>query len=146
MKQVILEFVRRGMIACGFGPLILVVLYLILHQKCDLQTLTVEQVCVAILSLSALAFIAGGMNVIYQIEQLPLMIAILLHGGTLYIGYLTTYLVNGWIEMGKSPIIVFTVIFLLGYLVIWIFIWTVTKKNADRLNEKLKEKQHRKSI
>ena len=146
MKQVILEFVRRGMIACGFGPLILVVLYLILHQKCDLQTLTVEQVCVAILSLSALAFIAGGMNVIYQIEQLPLMIAILLHGGTLYIGYLITYLVNGWIETGKSPIIVFTVIFLLGYLVIWLIIWTVTKKNADRLNEKLKEKQHRKSI
>ena len=146
MKQVILEFVRRGMIACGFGPLILVVLYLILHQKCDLQTLTVEQVCVAILSLSALAFIAGGMNVIYQIEQLPLMIAILLHGGTLYIGYLTTYLVNGWIEMGKSPIIVFTVIFLLGYLVIWLIIWSITKKNADWLNEKLKEKQHRKSI
>ena len=146
MKQVILEFVRRGMIACGFGPLILVVLYLILHQKCDLQTLTVEQVCVAILSLSALAFIAGGMNVIYQIEQLPLMIAILLHGGTLYIGYLTTYLVNGWIKMGKSPIIVFTVIFLLGYLVIWLIIWLITKKNADRLNEKLKEKQHRKSI
>ena len=143
MKQVILEFVRRGMIACGFGPLILVVLYLILHQKCDLQTLTVEQVCVAILSLSALAFIAGGMNVIYQIERLPLTIAILIHGAVLYASYLGTYLMNGWLNWSRNQIFVFSGIFILLYLVIWVMIYFVTKKRTEQLNEILKKKQQK---
>ena len=70
MKQYIREFLRRGLIACGFGPLVLAILYLILQKQCDLQTLTVQEVCLGILSLSALAFLAGGMNMIYQITDI----------------------------------------------------------------------------
>ena len=80
---------------CGFGPMILAIVYLILQRQADVETLTVNQVCIGIVSLSALAFVAGGMNVIYQVEQLPLMVAILIHGGVLYISYMGTYLVNG---------------------------------------------------
>ena len=29
MKKNILEFVRRGLIACGFGPIVLAILYII---------------------------------------------------------------------------------------------------------------------
>ena len=73
MKKAVLEFIRRGFIACGFGPLVLAIFYLILQRQAAVQTLTVNQVCLGIFSLYALAFIAGGMNVIYQIERLPLM-------------------------------------------------------------------------
>ena len=59
MKKHLLEFVRRGLVACGFGPLILVVLYGILHCHAGLEILTVRQVCVGILSLTALAFVAS---------------------------------------------------------------------------------------
>ena len=83
MKKFVLEVLRRGMVACGFGPMILVVLYLILKRSIGLETLTVDEVCVGIVSLSMLAFVAGGMNAIYQIERLPLMLAILIHGGVL---------------------------------------------------------------
>ena len=83
MKKSILEFCRRGLVACGSGPMVLVMLYLILQQKGILQTLTVNEVCLGIVSLSALAFVAGGMNMIYQIERLPLTVAILIHGGVL---------------------------------------------------------------
>ena len=76
MKQHIPDFVRRGLSALGLGPLVLAVLYLFLHRQGILDTLTVEQVCTGIFSLSALAFLAGGMNVLYQIERLPLMAAI----------------------------------------------------------------------
>ena len=55
MKKYVLEFIRRGLIACGFGPLVLAVLYLILQKEANLETLTVNQVCLGILSLSALA-------------------------------------------------------------------------------------------
>lgn len=141
MKKIILEFLRRGFVACGLGPVVLAVLYLILQRNGAIDMLTVREVCVGIFSLSALAFVAGGMNVIYQVERLPLMIAILIHGGVLYVSYLATYLVNGWLEWGITPILVFTGIFVLGYLVIWGIIYSIIRKNTDKLNEGLKKKQ-----
>ena len=141
MKRNVMEFVRRGFIACGFGPLVLAVLYLVLQRHASLETLSVNQVCTGIFSLSALAFIAGGMNVVYQIERLPLMGAILIHGIVLYISYLGTYLINGWLEWGKTPIVVFSGIFVFGYLLIWVGIYSITKRNTEKINRILKEKQ-----
>jgi len=141
MKKNVLEFFRRGLFACGFGPIVLAILYLILQQQAAVETLTVNQVCLGIFSLSALAFIAGGMNVIYQIERLPLMVAILIHGCVLYISYLGTYLLNGWLEWGITPILVFTGIFVFGYLAIWVVIYSIIKRNTQKLNIILKQKQ-----
>ena len=143
MKKNVLEFIRRGLIACGFGPMILAVLYLILQNQAGLESLTVNQVCIGIFSISALAFIAGGMNVVYQIEQLPLMWAILIHGCVLYFSYLGTYLVNDWLEWGKAPILVFTGIFVLGYLAVWAVIYSLTRRNTERINMALREKQQK---
>ena len=141
MKKIVLEFIRRGMTACGFGPIVLAIFYLILQHQAVLETLTVNQVSVGIFSLSVLAFIAGGMNVVYQMERLPLMVAILLHGCVLYFSYLGTYLINDWLEWGTAPILVFSGIFVFGYLVIWAIIYFIIKKRTGRLNEILKEKQ-----
>ena len=141
MKRNISDFFRRGLISCGFGPLVLAIVYLILQSQCHLQTLTVREVCVGIVSLSALAFIAGGLNVLYGIERLPLMAAILIHGSVLYISYLLIYLINGWLELGTTPILVFTGIFVLGYLAVWVVIYSTVKKNTAKLNEILKKKQ-----
>lgn len=141
MKKIVLEFIRRGLVACGFGPIVLAMLYLILQQKGAIDVLTVNQVCLGIFSISALAFIAGGMNVVYQIERLPLMIAILIHGGVLYIAYLVTYLLNDWLEQGVTPILDFSGIFIVCYLLIWIAIYSVTKRDTEKVNEILKKKQ-----
>lgn len=141
MKKIVLEFFRRGFVACGFGPIVLAIFYLILQHQTAVETLTVNQVCLGIFSLTALAFIAGGMNVIYQIERLPLMVAVLIHGGVLYISYLGTYLVNGWMEWGTTPILVFSGIFIVGYLTIWAIIYSTIKRNTEKLNEKLKKNQ-----
>ena len=141
IKHTILEFFRRGLVACGLGPLVLAVSYLILDHQGALQTLTVSQVCTGIFSLTALAFVAGGMNVIYQLERLPLMAAIFIHGSVLYVSYLLTYLLNSWLEWGTTPILVFTGIFLLGYLAIWAVIYSITRRNTDKLNQLLLEKQ-----
>ena len=145
MKKNILEFFRRGVVACGLGPMVLAGVYWILQSQGLIQTLTVDEVCLGIVSLAGLAFIAGGMNFLYQIEQLPLMVAILIHGGVLYISYLATYLLNGWLDGGMIPLIAFTGIFVGGYLVIWAIIYSVTKKKTDRLNAALKQKQQLKS-
>ena len=141
MKKTVLGFLRRGVISCGLGPMVLAILYLIMQKQGAGDTLTVHQVCTGIFSLSGLAFIAGGMNVIYQIERLPLMVAILIHGSVLYVSYLATYLINGWLEWGIMPILVFSGIFILGYLIIWAVIYAIIKRNTDKLNEGLKKKQ-----
>lgn len=137
MKQYIMEFLRRGLAAMGFGPLVLAVLYLLL----PVQTLTAQQVRLGILSLSALAFLAGGLNVLYQIERLPLMAAIGIHGGVLYIGYLATYLLNGWLDWGRLPVLVFTAIFAAGYLAIWAVIYAIMRRSTARVNALLKRRQ-----
>ena len=141
MKKFVLEFVRRGVIASGIGPLVLAIVFLILHQSAAIDALTVNQVCIGIFSLIGLAFIAGGINAIYQIERLPLMIAILIHGVVLYIGYLGTYLLNDWLDFGVIPIIVFTSVFVVGYIVIWAIIYSIIKRNTAKINEVLKKKQ-----
>lgn len=141
MKKYIFEFIRCGLIASSFGPIVLAILYLILQNQAAVETLTVKEVCLGIFSLSALAFIAGGMNVIYQIERIPLMVAILIQGVVLYISYLGTYLLNDWLEWGTIPILVFSGIFVVGYVVIWVIIYSVIKKRTERLNMILKQKQ-----
>ena len=141
MKNFVSEFVRRGLIALGLGPIVLAIVYLILKQSAVIDTLTVNQVCIGIFSLSVLAFIAGGMNAIYQIERLPLMVAILIHGGVLYISYLGTYLLNNWLDFGVMPIVVFSAIFVVGYIVIWIIIYSIIKRNTEKLNKILKQKR-----
>lgn len=141
MKKFVLVFLRRGLISLGFGPIVLAIVYLILKQTSVIDTLTVNQVCIGIFSLSALAFIAGGMNSIYQIERLPLMVAILIHGAVLYISYLGTYLLNNWLAFGIMPVVVFSAIFVVGYIVIWTIIYSVIKRNTARLNKMLEQKQ-----
>ena len=141
MKRFVLDFFRRGFFACGFGPVVLTVVYLILHRCGVLETLTVYQVCVGIVSLTGLAFGAGGMNAVYQIERLPLMVAILIHGAVLYLGYLGTYLLNGWLVWGALPVLIFTGIFAVGYLVIWVVIYCVIKRNTEKINAALRQKQ-----
>ena len=140
MKRYAMEFVRRGLAACGLGPLVLAVIYLILDRQGLVQTMDPAQVSVGIFSLTALAFLAGGMNVVYQLERLPLMAAVTIHGGVLYIGYLAVYLVNGWLEQGRGPILVFTAIFVIGYLLIWAAIYAILRRRTRRLNQLLKER------
>ena len=146
MKKTVMEFVRRGFAACGLGPVVLAVIYLVLKRHAGLESLSVNQVCVGIFSLTALAFVAGGMNVIYQLEQLPLMTAVLIHGLVLYVSYLITYLLNGWLTGGAAPLIIFTAIFVIGYIVIWAVIYLLTKRNTEKINKMLREKQQRKEV
>jgi len=141
MKKFVLEFLHRGLIASGIGPIVLAIIYLILQQTAVVETLSVNQVCIGIVSITALAFIAGGMNAVYQIERLPLMLAILLHGGVLFISYLGTYLLNDWLDFGVISIAVFSAVFVVGYIVIWAIIYSIMKRNTAKLNKMLKQKQ-----
>ena len=62
MKKHVLGFIRRGSSIAWIGPLVLAVIYLILQKTRGIAALTVNEVAIGIISISALAFIAGGMN------------------------------------------------------------------------------------
>jgi hypothetical protein len=146
VKRFLSDFLLRGLVALGFGPIVMAVVYLCLQKYAGVESLTVNQMCVGIISLSLLAFMVGGMNTIYKIERLPLMWAILIHGAALYLCYLVTYLVNDWLDRGPTPILIFTGVFILGYILIWAIIYLVNKSKIKRLNEMLKQKQYSHTI
>lgn len=139
MKKTVQDFIRRGLIAAGFGPIVLVIVYMILYSRGLIEAVPVPELCVGIISLTALAFVAGGTNVVYRIERLPLSLAILIHGGVLYLSYLAVYLINGWLKWGRGPVLVFTGIFAAGYLLIWAVIYVVTRRKTAKLNKILQE-------
>ena len=137
MKKFVSDFFLRGLMAAAGGPVVLAIVYAILGVTGTITTMTAAQVSMGILTVTLLALVAGGMTAIYQVEQLPLLSAILIHGGSLYAAYLLIYLINGWLKHQLLPILVFTVVFVLGYALIWTGVYLCTKKKADSINKKL---------
>lgn len=138
MKTFWKEFFLRGLICASGGPIVLAIIYGILGATGAVEAFSPREVCLGIVTISLLAFIAAGMTAIYQMEQLPLPIMILLHGGALYIAYILTYLINGWLQNSLIPILVFTGIFVVGYALIWLIIYSIEKAKAEKLNKLLK--------
>ena len=138
MKKFLKEFLFRGLICASGGPIVLAVIYGILGATGTVEAFSPREVCLGIVTITLLAFIAAGMTAIYQMEQLPLPIMILLHGGMLYIAYILTYLMNGWLRNSLIPILVFTGIFLAGYALVWFIVYFVEKAKAEKLNKLLK--------
>ena len=138
MKKFLKQFLFRGLICSSGGPVVLAIIYGVLAATGTAEAVSPAEVSLGILTITLLAFIAAGMTAIYRMEQLPLPIMILLHGGALYIAYILTYLINGWLQNSLLPILVFTVIFVAGYALVWLIIYLVEKAKADKLNKLLK--------
>jgi len=75
MKQYCLTFLKRGLLAASGGPLILAMIYGILGANGQVTSLAPGEVCMGIVTVTLLAFIAAGIGVVYQIERLPLLSA-----------------------------------------------------------------------
>lgn len=137
MKNFWKEFLLRGLICAAGGPVVLAIIYGILGATGAVESFSPQEVCTGILTITLMAFIVAGITAIYQVEQLPLPTMILLHGGALYIVYILTYLLNGWLSAQLKPILVFSGIFVVGYGLIWLIIYFVERAKADKLNKLL---------
>lgn len=139
MKKFILNFIHRGFLAGGYGPLVLAIIYWILLKSNVIALISAEEVVIGIITSFLLAFIAGGIQAVYQIEKLPLFWAIFIHGLVLYLDYVIIYLMNGWVK--RENILIFSICIIGGYAIIWTVIYFLTKKKTDQLNSKLAQKQ-----
>ena len=136
-KEYIFEFLKRGLMAAAGGPVVLAIVYGILGYAGVVESLTPQEVATGILTVTLMAFIAAGITMVYQVERLPLISAILLHAGVLYADYLMMYLLNSWIPRDLTAIGIFTAIFVVGYALVWLCIYLCIRSKTDDINKKL---------
>lgn len=131
------NFLLRGMLFGGFGPIIAGFIYLILSYTIENFTLTGNQVFIAIISTYLLAFVQAGASIFNQIEGWPVAKSLLFHLISIYLAYILCYLVNSWIPFDWKIILIFTAIFVVTYLIIWISVYLSTKSISKKLNKKI---------
>ena len=136
MKKHVRDFCKRGLIAAWGGPVIMALVWLCLKAAGVVETLTVDQAALGIISTTVMAFIAAGISIVYHIETLPKSIAALIQMAVLYIDYMGIYLLNGWLPVKKIGM--FTLIFLAAFAVIWLIIYTSIRMKVNRINQKMR--------
>ncbi len=129
------SFFHRGLMTSVGGPIVLAIVYGVLGACGVTDSLSVREVVTGIAATAVLAFIAGGISIVYNMEKLPLLWATLIHATTLFADYLVIYLLNGWIGWGQ--IALFCGIFLAGYAAVWLIVWLCIRAATGRINRML---------
>ncbi len=138
MRKYAKEFCRRGLMwGAWCGPVILAIVWMCLHRAGVIESLTVNEAALGIFTTAVMGFLAAGVSVVYVVESLPKAFAGLIQGGVLYVDYLGFYLLNGWIPVNKIRI--FTIIFVAGFLMIWLSIYIPIRIKVDRMNKIIKQ-------
>lgn len=136
-KQHVKAFLHRGLLFAGFGPVIIGIVYFVTGLATGDTATTTTNMFIATISSYCLAFLAAGCSVFYQIESWGLAKASFLHGLSLYVTYLGCYLLNSWIAADLITIGIFSAIFILGYLAIWVTVLICVSTTAKKLNRKI---------
>ncbi|MBQ8731301.1 MAG: DUF3021 domain-containing protein [Oscillospiraceae bacterium] len=137
MNPYVKQFLHRGLTFGGFGPVIVGIVYAVLQEALPGFALSGWEVLLAILSTYLLAFVQAGVSVFNQIEHWPLAKSILCHFGCLYVAYSVCYLANTWIPFEPMVLLIFTGIFVLAYLIIWLTVFFIVRSTRNRLNRRL---------
>lgn len=137
MNKHIKNFLIRGMLFAGFGPIILGIIYMFLQINLPDLSLSGKEICLGIVSTYLLAFLQAGASVFNSIEDWPLAKSTFFHFLTIYIAYTLCYLVNTWIPFEPKILLFFTLIFIGVYLIVWLTVFITIKVTAKKFNKKL---------
>lgn len=142
MNYYVKEFIKRGLIFSGFGPIVLGIVYLSIECSGADFKLTGINVFIAILTTYIIAFVQAGSSVFNQIETWPKAKSMFFQMTSIYVVYMGGYLLNNWIPFKLIVIIIFTSVFIGIYLSIWLTVYFVTKNVSKKLNEKLNSSEY----
>jgi len=137
MNKYIKSFLHRGLVFGGFGPIVIGIIYCVLELSVTDFSVRGTQICLAIVSSYLLAYIHAGASVFNQIEEWSLLKSTFCHFLTLYLAYIICYMLNSWIPFKIEVLLIFTSIFALGYLAVWICVVTSIKLISKKMNKKL---------
>lgn len=138
MNRYVKEFLHRGMIFGGFGPIVAGVIYYVLEQMVAGFSLSGSEVFVAVVSTYVLAFLQAGSSIFHQIESWSPLRSLLCHFSVLYIAYVSCYLINTWIPFDPMVLFVFTVVFIAIYLAVCLIVVASIRLVSRKLNKKFK--------
>lgn len=138
MNKYLKQFLHRGLIFGGFGPVILAIIYFIISKTVNNFAFSGKEVMLGIISVYLLAFLQAGATVFNQIEHWPITKSLLFHFSTLYVAYVLCYVLNSWIPFIPEVLIIFTLVFVLIYFVIWFTVYISVKTFSKKANQKLK--------
>ena len=136
MNKYIKSFLYRGLIFGGFGPIITGLIFLFI-SKVEQISLSGIEVFIAIISTYLLAFVHAGASIFNQIEEWSLLKSTAFHLISLYVVYVLCYIVNSWIPFSWVAILIFTLGFILVYLIIWLTVVIIIKETTKQMNQKI---------
>ncbi len=131
MNKYLKEFLHRGLLFAGFGPIIAGIILLFM------PSLNGKHVFMTIVSTYLLAFLQAGASVFNQIEEWSTLKSLTCHFGMLYFAYVGCYLVNRWIPFDANVLLIFTAAFAVLYFTVWIIVYTSIKLTSKKFNSKL---------
>lgn len=138
MNKYVKEFLHRGMLFGGFGPIILGIVYWILSSSIKDFSIQGDDACLAIISIYLLAFIQAGASVFNQVEEWGIGKSLLVHFSTLFFAYSGCYLLNTWIPFEPMVLLIFAIIFIVIYFVVWLTVYLIVRATRNKLNRQLK--------
>lgn len=137
MNRYVKEFMHRGLLFGGFGPIIVGIVLAIIESVDTSFAITAKQMLLAVMSSYLLAFMQAGATVFEQIEHWSTVKSVFFHFLSLYVAYVGCYLLNSWIPFEKTVVLIFTGIFTVGFFAIWGIVVVSVKLAEKKLNKAL---------
>ncbi len=138
MKKYFKQFLHRGLIFGGFGPMVAAIVLVCISGFTEVA-LDARSFAVAVVSTYLLAFVQAGASVFNQIEEWGVAKSLAAHFSCLYAVYIFCYLINDWIPFDMIFIGIFSAVFIAVYAVIWVTVYLIVTATARKLNIKLKK-------
>ena len=137
MNKHLKNFLHRGLIFGGFGPIVLGIIFFCIELSGTQLGLGGGEVLMAIFSTYILAFVQAGASVFNQIEEWPLTKSLFCHFSLLFVVYSLAYVLNSWIPFEPVVLLIFCLVFVLVYFTVWLTVYFCVKAHTKKLNERL---------
>ena len=138
MNKYVKEFLHRGLMFAGFGPIVFGIIVLCISYFDGVAEHSALLIFSGIVTTYILAFVQAGATVFNQIEHWSVPKSVFCHFGLLYVVYSLAYIANSWIPFKVEVLGVFTVIFVAVFFLVWGIVYLAVKSTGKKFNEKLK--------
>ncbi len=137
MNKYVKSFLHRGAIFGGFGPMVMGIIYLIIEFTTDNFSINGKDIFLGIITTYFIAFLHAGASVFNQIESWSVPKSMLFNFLTIYVAYTLGYILNSWIPFNIKILLIYTGIFIIAYLIIWLIAFFSIRFTTKKLNSKL---------
>ena len=137
MNRYLKSFLHRGVVFCGFGPIVVSIVFFFISLSTESFTLSGTEILIAVVSTYILAFVQAGASVFNQIESWPITKSLFFHFLTLFTIYSLCYIVNSWIPFEPLVLLIFALVFIITYFLIWLTVYLIVRATGKDLNKRL---------